>query len=67
MGTAKKTQKKITIRLVKGMRGHPENQRDTVRGLGLRRRMQERTLENTSAVRGMIKKVIHLLEIVSET
>ena len=62
-----KTQKKITIRLKKGLMGCTEQQRSIVRGLGLRHRMHEMTLENTPPVRGMIKKVIHMLDIVSET
>jgi len=62
-----KTQKKITIRLKKGLMCCPDDQRQTVRGLGLSRRMEERTLENTPAIRGAIKKVIHLLDIVSES
>lgn len=64
--TAGKSQKKITIRLKKGLMRCTDEQVATVRGLGLRHRMHERTLENTSSVRGMIKKVIHLLDIVSE-
>jgi len=55
--------KKITVRLVKSVIGCNEKQRANVRGLGLRKIRSERTLENTPAVRGMIKKVIHLLEI----
>ena len=43
---------------------HEEKQKANVRGLGLRKIRSQKTLENTSAVRGMIKKVIHLLEIV---
>lgn len=62
-----KTQKRITVRLKKGLMGCTEDQRVTVKGLGLRRRMDACTLENSSAVRGMIKKVIHLLEVISET
>lgn len=61
------TKKTITIRLKKGTIACPPKQRATVNGLGLRRREQVRTLENTPSVRGMIKKVIHLLEIVSES
>jgi large subunit ribosomal protein L30 len=57
----------ITIKLVKGVIACNPKQRATVIGLGLKRREQVRTLENTPAVRGMIKKVLHLLEIVSET
>jgi large subunit ribosomal protein L30 len=58
--------KSITIRYKKSTIGCPKDQIDTVRGLGLRRIRQERTLENTPAVRGMIKKVIHLVEVVRE-
>ncbi len=60
---AKKT---ITIRYKRSTIGCPKDQIDTVRGLGLRRLQDERTLENTPAVRGMIKKVIHLVEVVKE-
>ena len=56
----------ITLRLKKGMIACSPDQRATVRGLGLKHRHQERTLENTSSVRGMIKKVLHLVEIVQE-
>lgn len=62
-----KTNKKITIRLKKGLMGCKEDQRATVRGLGLRHRMDERVLENTPSVRGMIKKIIHLVDVVSES
>jgi len=61
------TKRTITIRLKKGTISCPPSQRATVNGLGLRRREQVRTLENTPAVRGMIKKVLHLVEVVSET
>lgn len=61
------TKKTITIRLKKGMIACPPSQRATVVGLGLKRREQVRTLENTPSVRGMIKKVLHLVEVVSET
>lgn len=57
----------ITIRLKKSVIGCQPKQRATVRGLGLKRREQERTLENTPAVRGMIKKVLHLVEVVKES
>jgi len=58
--------KSITIRYKKSTIGCPKDQIDTVRGLGLRRLHDEKTLENTPAVRGMIKKVIHLVEVVRE-
>ena len=58
---------KITIRLKQGLMSCTSDQRATVAGLGLRRRNLTKTLENTPSVRGMIKKVIHLLDIVSES
>jgi large subunit ribosomal protein L30 len=61
------TKKTITIRLKKGMIACPPKQRATVNGLGLRNREQVKTLENTPSVRGMIKKVLHLVEVVAET
>lgn len=57
----------ITLRLKRGTIGCNPDQRACVRGLGLRHREDERTLENTPSVRGMIKKVLHLVEVVSET
>jgi large subunit ribosomal protein L30 len=61
-----KKNKTITIKLKKGLIGCSEDQRKTVIGLGLRHREDVRTLENTPSVRGAIKKVIHLIDIVSE-
>ena len=61
------TKSTITIRLMKGTIACNPNQRATVNGLGLKRREQVKTLENTPSVRGMIKKVLHLVEVVSET
>jgi large subunit ribosomal protein L30 len=58
---------KITIRMKQGTMGCTTEQRATVVGLGLRRRNQVKTLENTPSVRGMIKKVIHLVDVVSES
>lgn len=66
MATAGK-KKTITIRLKRGTIGCNPRQRATINGLGLRRREQVRTLENTPAVRGMIKRVLHLVDVVSET
>ena len=61
------TKKTITIRLKKGTIACPPSQRATINGLGLKRREQVRTLENTPSVRWMIKKVLHLVEVVAET
>ena len=42
----------------------PADQRATLVGLGLNKIGRERELEDTPAVRGMIRKVSHLVEIV---
>ncbi|ATH09291.1 50S ribosomal protein L30 [Halobacteriovorax marinus] len=55
--------KTITVKLKKSTIGCTDKQKANVRGLGLRKTGTEKTLENTPAVRGMIKKVIHLLDI----
>ncbi len=55
--------KTITVKLVKSTITCTDKVKATVRGLGLRKTGSSRTLENTSSVRGMIKKVIHLLEV----
>lgn len=54
--------KTITVRLKKSLIGSTDKQKANVKGLGLRKVGTERKLENTPAVRGMIKKVIHLLD-----
>ena len=43
--------------------GRSRNQRDQLKGLGLRKLGQSRVLENTPAVRGMVKKVLHLVDV----
>jgi len=55
---------RLRIRMIGSVIGCPEKQRATVRGLGLRRRHQVVEREDTPAVRGMVKKIPHLVEIV---
>lgn len=43
--------------------GRNQRQRDTLRGLGLTRLHQTRELQDTPAIRGMIKKISHLVEV----
>ncbi len=52
----------LTVTLKKSPIGRPQDQRATLRGLGLSRLNQTVERENTPAVRGMVKKVIHLVE-----
>ena len=54
---------KIKITQVKSGIGRPEKQRQTLRGLGLGRPQKTSVLEDTIAIRGMIRKVSHLVTI----
>lgn len=54
---------RLKVTLVHSPIGRTERQKATVRGLGLRRIGQSRLLENTPAVRGMVKKVLHLVTV----
>lgn len=56
--------KQITIKLKRSVIGCTDKQKATIKGLGLRRINHTKTLENTPAVRGMIKSMIQWLEIV---
>ncbi|MCT4552269.1 MAG: 50S ribosomal protein L30 [Alphaproteobacteria bacterium] len=56
--------KMITVRQVKSVIGRNEKQRATVKGLGLRGINSTKQLKDTPEVRGMVKKVSHLVEIV---
>jgi large subunit ribosomal protein L30 len=52
---------RVKVRWIKSQIGYDGRQRATLRGLGFRRLHQTVELEDTPAVRGMIKKVIHLV------
>jgi len=43
--------------------GRPEAQRKILKGLGLRGLGSKVTVDNTPSFRGMIKKVLHLVEV----
>ena len=46
--------------------GRPEGQRQTLIGLGLNKMHRTRELEDTPSVRGMIRKVHHLVRVEGE-
>jgi len=56
-------EKKLKVKLVKGLMGTKQSHRATVRGLGLRRRNHTVELPDTPAVRGMINRVSYLIEV----
>ena len=55
--------KYLSVTLKHSAIGRDRRQVATVKGLGLRKIGQTRKLENTPAVRGMVKKVLHLVEV----
>ncbi len=63
---AKKKTKTIRIRQVRSPIGRPRPQRHVLDSLGLRRIRQVVEREDTPAVRGMVAKIPHLVEIVEE-
>jgi large subunit ribosomal protein L30 len=55
--------KTVTVKLIKSPIGFKDNQEVVVRGLGLRKLNSTVQLKDTPAVRGMIHKVRHLVEV----
>jgi large subunit ribosomal protein L30 len=58
--------KTVTVRQIRSAARRPADQEATLKGLGLGKIRRTRTLEDTPAVRGMIRKVSHLIEIVED-
>lgn len=54
---------KLKIKWVRSFIGCTDDMRQTIRGLGLRRMQQVVEREDTPAVRGMLLKVRHLVEV----
>ena len=53
----------LKITQIKGLVGAKQNQKDTIRTLGLRKIHQSVVREDTPAVRGMIRTVAHLVDV----
>ena len=53
----------LVIRQVKSENGRPWQQRLVLKGLGLRGCGTQVTLLNQRAIRGMVRKVLHLVEV----
>ena len=56
----------VTVRQTASPIRRPQDQRATLIGLGLGRIGRQRVLEDTPAIRGMLRKVSHMVEIVGE-
>jgi large subunit ribosomal protein L30 len=54
---------KLNVTLVRSGINRPQDQKDTIRGLGLTRMHKTVTLNDTPAIRGMIRKVSHLVKV----
>ena len=55
--------KTIKVTLVKGTTATKHKHRETVKGLGLKRRSQTVELADTPAIRGMINRVSYLVKV----
>jgi large subunit ribosomal protein L30 len=58
--------KTLTVEQTGSPIGRRRDQEETLKGLGLNKRHRRRVLEDTPAVRGMVRKVQHLVRIVDE-
>jgi large subunit ribosomal protein L30 len=58
--------KTIVVKQVGSPIRRPAIQRQTLIGLGLNKMHKTRELEDTPAIRGMIRKVSHMVEIIEE-
>lgn len=54
----------ITVKQIGSPIRREATQRATLKGLGLNKMGRVRTLEDTPAIRGMIRKVHHMVEVV---
>ncbi len=61
-----KNKNTVTVRQTGSSTRRPGDQHATLIGLGLGRIGKVRTLEDTPSVRGMIRKVAHMVAIVEE-
>ncbi len=55
--------KRIIVKWVRSLCGRSKIQRSTIKGLGFKRLNQSLILQDRPEIRGMIRRVIHLLEV----
>ncbi|MBU2935098.1 MULTISPECIES: 50S ribosomal protein L30 [Pacificibacter] len=58
--------KTIVVKQVGSPIRRPQDQRATLVGLGLNKMHKTRELEDTPAIRGMVRKISHMVEIIEE-
>ena len=54
---------KLKVTLVRSGTNRPQKQKDTIRGLGLTRLHKSVVLNDTPAIRGMIRAVSHMVRV----
>lgn len=60
-------QRRIVVQLMRGLAGTTRYQREVVKGLGLRRLGATASRPDNPMIRGMVRRVPHLVRIVDET
>lgn len=60
---ARPPEKQLKIRLIRSLIGRPEKQHEVVKGLGLRKINSEVVRNDCPEIWGMIKKIVHLVEV----
>ena len=63
MNTKKKAKSTVTVKQIKSPIGRHKSQRQTLVGLRLNKLNRISVIEDTAAIRGMINKVKHLVEV----
>jgi len=61
-----KLAKTVVVKQIGSPIRRPKDQRDTLIGLGLNKMHKTRELEDTPSVRGMIRKIPHLVQVIEE-
>lgn len=59
----KSKEKRIKVTLVRSVIGRPPKQRETVKGLGLRKISSSVVRKDCPEIRGMINKIVHLVKV----
>jgi large subunit ribosomal protein L30 len=57
------SEKKLRVEYVKSVLGYPESQKGTIRALGFRRLGEVVEVQDNRVMRGMLRKVEHLVEV----
>ena len=56
----------LKIKWMKSTIGCTDDMRGTIKSLGFKRLYEERIVKNSPEIRGMVKKVIHLVKVLEE-